>query len=64
MGEEGIKLGLTSAEVAALIATHAALFGLHTKITYKTADQTVNNSAVLQNDDHLLLAVGANEVWE
>ncbi len=30
----------------------------------KTADETVNNSTVLQNDDHLSLAVGANEVWE
>lgn len=29
----------------------------------KTADETVNNSSTLQNDDHLLLAVGANEVW-
>ena len=29
----------------------------------KTADETVNNSTVLQNDDHLLLPVGANEVW-
>lgn len=29
----------------------------------KTADETVNNSTVLQNDDDLLFAVGANEVW-
>lgn len=29
----------------------------------KTADETVNNSTVLQNDDHLLLAMGANEIW-
>lgn len=32
-------------------------------IVRKTADETVNNSAVLQNDDHLLFAVAANEVW-
>ena len=32
-------------------------------IVPKTADETVNNSAVLQNDDHLLLAIAANEVW-
>jgi len=32
-------------------------------IVRKTADETVNNSAVLQNDDHLLLAIAANEVW-
>jgi hypothetical protein len=29
----------------------------------KTADQTVNNSATLQNDSDLLLPVGANESW-
>jgi len=29
----------------------------------KTADQTVNNSTVLVNDNHLSLAVGVNEVW-
>ena len=33
------------------------------KIVRKTADETVNNSAVLQNDDHLFFSVGANEVW-
>lgn len=30
----------------------------------KTADETVNNSSTLQNDDHLALTVGANEVWQ
>lgn len=30
---------------------------------YKTADENVNNSNVLQNDDHLSLAIGASEVW-
>ena len=29
----------------------------------KTAQETVNNSEVMQNDDELLLAVGANEDW-
>jgi len=33
-------------------------------IVRKTADETVNNSAVLQNDDHLFWTVAANEVWE
>lgn len=32
-------------------------------IVRKTADEIVNNSAVLQNDDHLFFAVAANEVW-
>jgi hypothetical protein len=29
----------------------------------KTADEIVNNSAVLQDDDHLTLYMGANETW-
>jgi len=29
----------------------------------KTADEIVNNSNILQNDDHLFLAAKANEVW-
>jgi hypothetical protein len=32
-------------------------------IVRKTADEIVNNSITLQNDDHLLLAVAANEIW-
>ena len=40
-------------------ATHTGL-----TIVRKTADEIVNNSTVLQNDDHLLFAVAANEVWE
>lgn len=43
---------------------HAALFGLHTKTVTKTADETVNNSTTLQNDDALLLAMAASEVWQ
>lgn len=30
----------------------------------KTADESVNNSAVLQNDDHLLFPVEASELWQ
>ncbi len=33
-------------------------------IVPKTADEIVNNSTNLQNDDHLFFAVGANEVWQ
>ena len=32
-------------------------------IVRKTADEIVNNSVTLQNDDHLFFPVGANEVW-
>ena len=31
---------------------------------YKPADETVVNSAVLQNDDHLFVMLGANQIWE
>ncbi len=33
------------------------------KIVYKSADETVNGSDVMQDDDHLVLPVLANEVW-
>ena len=33
------------------------------KVVRKTANETVNNSSALQNDDDLLWAVLANEVW-
>jgi len=33
------------------------------KIVRKTADEIVNNSTTLQDDDHLVLAMAANEVW-
>lgn len=48
----------------ATLATHKADYELHSKKVYKAADETVNNSATLQNDDDLLFAIGANEIWE
>ena len=33
-------------------------------VVRKTADETVSNSTVLQNDDHLVLSVGASDVWD
>lgn len=35
---------------------------MHT-LARKSVDETVNNSAALQNDDHLFFSVAANEVW-
>ena len=32
-------------------------------VAYKTANESVTSSTTLQNDDHLLFAVAANEVW-
>jgi hypothetical protein len=33
------------------------------QIIKKSADETVNNSSVLQNDDDFLFSIGASEVW-
>jgi len=41
------------------IDTHIA----NQQVIYKSADETVNNSAVLQDDNHLSFSIGANEVW-
>lgn len=35
----------------------------YTKRIYKSADETVNNSSVMQNDDELFFSIGANEAW-
>jgi len=32
-------------------------------LAYKSADESVTSSTVLQDDDHLLLAVGINDIW-
>jgi len=32
-------------------------------VVRKTADESVTSSTTLQDDDHLLFAVGANEIW-
>lgn len=54
---------VTDEELAAAVAAHAALYTLHNLTVRKTADEIVNNSIALQNDDHLLFAIGANERW-
>jgi hypothetical protein len=33
------------------------------KRVYKSADETLNNTITLQDDDHLTFAIGENEVW-
>ncbi len=50
--------GGTGASTAA-----AARLNLGQTFIPKTADETVNNSTTLQNDDDLFFAVAANEVW-
>lgn len=45
------------------VALAADVLAIATYTVRKTANETVNNSNVFQNDDHLVWAVSANEVW-
>ena len=56
--ESSLQFALDRIEIF-LNSTASPLF----RVVRKTADETVNNSATLQNDDHLLLTVGASDVW-
>lgn len=47
-----------------VVVTAPSSGGNVAKIVRKTADETVNNSSTLQNDDHLLLALASSEVWK
>lgn len=49
---------------AALQELGAASGGGGMTLLVKSADETVNGSATLQNDDELLFAVGASETWQ
>jgi hypothetical protein len=52
-----------SAAAQQVFSTAANAIAMVTGSKYKTADETVNNSTTLQNDDHLAWTVAANEVW-
>src|SRR5262245_12791739 len=54
---------LTAANFNQQIRDNGNSMGPHL-IARKTSDETVNNSTTLQNDDNLLLAVTANEIWQ
>lgn len=56
-------INLSNPENSAAVTDHAANYGLHTLVKRKSADETVNNSTTLQNDDDLVFALAANEVW-
>lgn len=51
---------VTGADLAAMCTATAELRPVFAR---KTADETVNNSAVMQNDNHLFLPVAANTVY-
>lgn len=54
---------LTLASGVPTWAASAAGSGTSGISAVKTADETVNNSATIQDDDHLVCAVGASETW-
>lgn len=54
---------LDDADAATARATLGVLAATNLTVVRKAADETVNNSDVLQNDDSLLFAVGASETW-
>lgn len=54
---------LASAAGQTIFSTGANAVAMIPWSKYKSADETVNNSTTLQNDDHLAWAVAANEVW-
>uniref|UniRef100_A0A6M3KZD9 Uncharacterized protein n=1 Tax=viral metagenome TaxID=1070528 RepID=A0A6M3KZD9_9ZZZZ len=51
-----MNAGDTAPEWAAFTVGTATVVG-------KSSDETVNNSTVMQDDDDLVVAVGANEIW-
>ena len=51
--QDELNFGFATSQVTALLQ----------KSVIKTSDETVNNSTTLQDDDELLIAVGANETW-
>lgn len=54
---------LATAAGQTVFSTGAGAIAMVHGAEYKTADESVNNSTTLQNDDHLAWAVGANEIW-
>ena len=53
---------IDGSNLTGLVSTFAALTDVH--VVRKSADQTVNDSTTLVDDDELTIPVGANEVWE
>lgn len=52
-----------SAAAQQVFSTAANAIAMVHSSKYKTGDESVNNSATLQNDDHLAWTVAASEVW-
>jgi len=60
------RVRYTDAEADARIALHNDLLNAHlplSTLVLKTADKVLNNVAVLENDNHLFMTLGNNEIW-
>lgn len=53
----------TTAAGQTVMSTGAGAIAMVPARAYKSANEIVNNSTTLQNDNHLLWTVAANEVW-
>ena len=60
---EGVAPGISAARLNNLETQYAEAMADARVIAIKAADETVNNSTVLQNDDELTLAVEANTLY-
>jgi hypothetical protein len=58
-----IVLDTTGAALYARVGTAWKPLGREQKLVRKTADETVSNSTILQDDNDLFFAIGANEIW-
>lgn len=55
---------LQADEIEAILDQISLLTGAMPVLKYKTANEVVNNSSVLQDDDHLLWTVEANSIYQ
>jgi hypothetical protein len=61
---DGTSGQVLTAQGAGVDPVYAAAEDARIKIIRKAADEIVNNSSTLQNDDDLYFAIAANEVWQ
>ena len=59
----GSALEVLRVNAGATDLEYAAVGAANHEIVRKTADESVDNSLTMQNDDHFSFAIGASEVW-
>lgn len=60
---QAVSQGLAAVDDSTLEVVGGVLRQKNALTVVKTADETVNNSSTVQDDDHLSFAIGANEMW-